>query len=88
MKFDINNAIKYRNILNDRTQNEYEKEVINDFINSLCFKANENAGKLPNPCEIFYVLLNCEVFLQSFLRDMGCVPTSIEFLKDRTVIRF
>lgn len=88
MKFDINNAIKYRNILNDRTQNEYEKEVINDFISSLCFKANENAGKLPNPCEIFYVPINCEVFLQSFLRDMGCVPTSIEFLKDRTVIRF
>lgn len=88
MKFEVKKAIEYRNNLNRLTQKEYEKEVINDFINSLCFKANENAGKLPNPCEIFYVPLNCEVFLQSFLRDIGCVPTSIEFLKDKTVIRF
>lgn len=88
MKFDNQKALAYRDELNHLTQKEYEKEVINDFINSLCFKANENEGELPKLCEIFYVPSNCEIYLQSFLTDMGYAPKDIEFLKDRTVIRF
>lgn len=88
MTFDIAKARQYVDQLNLLSENNFERRIIIDFVNQCIAKSIYNNYKLDNPLCVSYVPPKCEVYIKSFLMEMGYEPQDIQFLSDRTIIWF